>query len=35
MDPNQTGLGPHCLSLKFKIFLDDKNMHFVIKRFKG
>ena len=32
----QSDLGPHCLSLRLRIFrVDDKNIHFVIMRFKG
>ena len=32
----QSGLGPYCLSMRLQYSLvDDKNIHFVIMRFKG
>ena len=36
MEQEQSDLGPHCLSMRLRIFLvDDKNIHSLIMRFKG
>ena len=37
MDPEQSELGPHCLSRDgaANSLVDNKNIHFVIMRFKG
>ena len=38
MDSDQTALDSHCLSMRFhwaNNLADDKNIHFVIMRFKG